>query len=275
MDTVSTQSSRGHGRGGRGNRGNYRGGKGGHGGRGGRGSYNNQNQTPVTLNEITKFIKHNKSAIQYQLDVVPDFEQSFTIPQKVVSDETYYPEKDFEAHLHKEKDTTAIYYEADSIISLPNNLSKTVDLNLFYSYGLLNTHTLPYSVLYQIHDEFKFMSDVEKRRCYDAIVEKLVTQCLESKILKGVAIQKTQKSLLDNDWSTKLLEFALKTEFDSVNVLIINLDDNNVMYSFEEEDRDKNVIMFYCNSYYYPLVHMYSEAHSNELLSNIKKQFSS
>ena len=58
------------------------------------------------------------------LDIVPDFEQSFTIPEKVVSDETYFSEKDFEAHLHKEKDKTAIYYEADSIISLPNNLSK-------------------------------------------------------------------------------------------------------------------------------------------------------
>ena len=36
------------------------------------------------------------------------------------------------------------------------------------------------------------MNDVEKGVEYDAIVEKLVSQCLESKILKGVAIQKTQ-----------------------------------------------------------------------------------
>jgi len=209
------------------------------------------------------------------LDIVPDFEQSFTIPEKVVTDETYFPEKDFEAHLHKEKDKTAIYYEEDSIISLPNNLAKSVDLNLFYSYGLLNTHTLPYSILYQIHDDFKFMNDVEKKREYDSMVEKLVSQCQESKVLKGVAIQKTQKAFLANEWNTKLLDFALKTELDTFNALVINLDENNVMYSFEEEDRDKYIILFYCNSYYYPLVHMYSETHSSDLFKNIQKQFSS
>ena len=160
------------------------------------------------------------------------------------------------------------------MIAIPNDLEKSIDLNLFYSYGLLNTHTLPYSILYQLHDEFKFMNDIEKKRYYDTWNDKLVTQCSESNVLKGVAIQKTQKAFLNAEWNKKLLDFALKTELDTVNALIINFDEKNVMYSFEEEERSTYIILFYCNLYYYPLIHMYSEAHSQELFIKLKNQFS-
>jgi len=118
------------------------------------------------------------------------------------------------------------------------------------------------------------MNDIERKRYYDTWIEKLVVQCSESKVLKGVAIQKTKKALLDTAWDTKLLDFALKTELDTCNALVINLDDKNVMYDFDEEDRETNIIMFYCNSHYFPLIHMYSEPHSNDIITKLKKQFS-
>ena len=195
------------------------------------------------------------------------------IPDKVITDETYFPEKDFEAHLHKEKDTNAMYYESDTIISLPNDLADSLDLNLFYSFGLLNTHTLPYSILYQKNDEFKFMNDIEKKRYYDKWIENLITVCSTSKVLKGVAIQKTKKALIDATWDIKLLDFVIKTDMDNVNMLVINLDDKDIMYYMEEEGRTTNIILLYCNKYYYPLIHMYYETHPLVLFQKLKQQF--
>ena len=41
----------------------------------------------VTLNEITKYVKHNNSDIKFDINVIPAFEQPAKIPQKVVNPE--------------------------------------------------------------------------------------------------------------------------------------------------------------------------------------------
>ena len=128
-------------------------------------------------------------------------------------------------------------------------------------------------MLYQLKDDFKFMNDTEKRRHYDTWVETLVTQCSDSNVLKGVAIQKMKKGLLDAQWTTAMLDFVLKTDLDSVNAIVINLDDKKVEYCMEESDRDTSIILLKCTSYYYPLIHMYSEPHSRELFMKLKTQF--
>ena len=117
------------------------------------------------------------------------------------------------------------------------------------------------------------MNDVEKKRYYDKWVENLITLCSTSKVLKGVAIQNTKKAFIESTWDIKMLDFTLQTDMDNANMLVINLDDKNIMYSMEEEDRENNIVLFYCNKYYYPLIHMYSEAHSHELMKKLKKQF--
>ena len=60
---------------------------------------------------------------------------------------------------------------------------------------------------------------------------------------------------------------------DNVNMLVINLDDKDIMYYMEEEGRTTNIILLYCNKYYYPLIHMYSETHPLVLFQKLKQQF--
>ena len=41
----------------------------------------------VTLNEITKYVKHNNSDVKFEINAVPEFEQPMQIPKKVVNPE--------------------------------------------------------------------------------------------------------------------------------------------------------------------------------------------
>jgi hypothetical protein len=237
----------------------------------GRGVQNNNDQTPVTLNDVNDFIKYNKSDIVCELNIVSKFEQGMDIPKKVVNEQTFYPEKDMEAHIYKKNKNNIMTYEYNDIISIPKFLSSAIDLNLYYSYGLLDDYSIPYSILYQIYDEFKFMNETDKNKYYNTWKNDILDKIIN--VTKGVATKRNQKYLCDNLWNHELIEVVCK--ICSCHIVILNLNEKKIefMYNKEENDNDRYVIIFYCDHHNFPLIHMYGVKHGTELYDKCKTIF--
>lgn len=111
----------------------------------------------VTLNEITKYVKHNNSDVKFELNVSSEFEQPNSIPQKVVNPEKLLPDEE-----EKTIDTNVLKYRKDEIINLPSFLDKFFDLNNYYTFGVRQDQSFIYSLIYCINSNFKFLSDKDQ-----------------------------------------------------------------------------------------------------------------
>ena len=111
----------------------------------------------VTLNEITKYVKHNNSDVKFELNVSSEFEQPTSIPQKVVNPDKLLPDEE-----EKTIDTNVLKYRKDEIINLPSFLDKFFDLNNYYTFGVRQDQSFIYSLIYCIDSNFKFLSEKDQ-----------------------------------------------------------------------------------------------------------------
>ena len=250
---------RGGGRGGGRGRGRG-GGRGGGRGRGGKNRHNENHQnTPITLNDIIQYVRFNKSTVKLNLDTHPEFEQGIHIPKKVVNEDTWYPEKDFEAHLHREQDKNPLIYQQDEIINIPRNLHEIYDPNFYYSFGLLENFTLPYSILYQINKDFAFQNDKDKKDTFQTWKSTLLDSIPESMKKKKVAIQSALQR--DNFHEKEVLDCI--STINSTGITMVDLNENQIMY--HTIGSENHCIVFKCSKYYFPLIHMYGQNHEESL----------
>ena len=96
----------------------------------------------VKLNEISRFINHNNSVIKYNINIVPEFEQNQTIPERQCDPNM------MEEVIVDDSKSNILKYNEDEIIDLPAFIDDFFDLNEYYSYGVNKENTFIYSLLY-------------------------------------------------------------------------------------------------------------------------------
>ena len=249
-------------------RGSGRGRGGGRGGGRGRGGHQNHQNTPISLNDIIQFIKFNKSNVKLTLDNVPEFEQGFSIPEKVVNDETWYPEKDFEAHLHREQDRNPLIYQEEEIINIPRNLHELYDPNYYYTFGLRKEFTFPYSILYQHNKDFGFMNHKDKLTHFQDWKSQLMDTIPATFKKKKSQIQ---SFLQHNSFEEKLI-MEYMSNFMDIGLCVVDLNENSIIFSSNVE-YENNCIVFKCSEYYFPLIHMYGKSHNHDLIVATTEHF--
>ena len=172
----------------------------------------------VTLNEITKYVKHNNSDVKFDINTVPEFEQPMKIPQKVVN-----PERLLADEQEKTLDTNVLKYRRDEIINLPSFLDKFFDLNNYYTFGVLQEESFIYSLSYVVDPNFKFLSEADQASLIsDKKMEYLEALGADTDFKKGKT--EATKALHANNYSNnRVVEYI--SGYLSRNIIVLDLNE--------------------------------------------------
>lgn len=200
----------------------------------------------VTLNEITKYVKHNNSDVKFDINTVPEFEQPMKIPQKVVN-----PERLLADEQEKTLDTNVLKYRRDEIINLPSFLDKFFDLNNYYTFGVLQEESFIYSLSYVVDPNFKFLSETDQTSLVaDKKMEYLESLGGSTDFKKGKT--EATKALHANNYSnSRVVEFI--SGHLSRNIIVLDLNEKTHTIYREFNGEFTTVVVLKSGTTFFPL----------------------
>jgi len=219
----------------------------------------------VTLNEITKYVKHNNSDIKFDINVIPDFEQPAKIPQKVVN-----PERLLEDEREKTLDTNVLKYRRDEIINLPTFLDKFFDLNNYYTFGVVQEKSFIYSLLYVVDTNFKFLSETDQAALVaEKSVEFLEALGADTEFKKGT---EATKALHAEDYTNNRVVEFLSGNLQR-NIIILDLNEKTHQLYREFNGDFTTVVVLKSGTTYFPLSCIDGSDISNSTAISLMKFF--
>ena len=220
----------------------------------------------VTLNEITKYVKHNNSDIKFDINVNPDFEQPAKIPQKVVN-----PERLLEDEREKTLDTNVLKYRRDEIINLPTFLDKFFDLNNYYTFGVVQEKSFIYSLLYVVDTNFKFLSETDQAALVaEKSVEFLEALGADTEFKKGKT--EATKALHAEDYTNNRVVEFLSGNLQR-NIIILDLNEKTHQLYREFNGDFTTVVVLKSGTTYFPLSCIDGSDISNSTAISLMKFF--
>lgn len=220
----------------------------------------------VTLNEITKYVKHNNSDIKFDINVNPDFEQPAKIPQKVVN-----PERLLEDEREKTLDTNVLKYRRDEIINLPTFLDKFFDLNNYYTFGVVQEKSFIYSLLYVVDTNFKFLSETDQAAVVaEKSVEFLEALGADTEFKKGKT--EATKALHAEDYTNNRVVEFLSGNLQR-NIIILDLNEKTHQLYREFNGDFTTVVVLKSGTTYFPLSCIDGSDISNSTAISLMKFF--
>lgn len=220
----------------------------------------------VTLNEITKYVKHNNSDIKFDINVIPDFEQPAKIPQKVVN-----PERLLEDEREKTLDTNVLKYRRDEIINLPTFLDKFFDLNNYYTFGVVQEKSFIYSLLYVVDTNFKFLSETDQAAVVaEKSVEFLEALGADTEFKKGKT--EATKALHAEDYTNNRVVEFLSGNLQR-NIIILDLNEKTHQLYREFNGDFTTVVVLKSGTTYFPLSCIDGSDISNSTAISLMKFF--
>ena len=220
----------------------------------------------VTLNEITKYVKHNNSDIKFDINVIPDFEQPAKIPQKVVN-----PERLLEDEREKTLDTNVLKYRRDEIINLPTFLDKFFDLNNYYTFGVVQEKSFIYSLLYVVDTNFKFLSETDQAALVaEKSVEFLEALGADTEFKKGKT--EATKALHAEDYTNNRVVEFLSGNLQR-NIIILDLNEKTHQLYREFNGDFTTVVVLKSGTTYFPLSCIDGSDISNSTAISLMKFF--
>lgn len=233
----------------------------------------------LSLNDITKSIKSNKHSQFPDIRVNTDFQQSFTIPENMISQEVATATKD-----HQEKSNTHTKYKfvENELLDMPLNFSEFLDMNKYYIYGCKN---LIESFIYIFDNDYKLEKSSNKKQKLEEFYlkllgdlhktflkykvffnEKKIKRTQMEKLIKDVFIE---DSNLDNNDKMDMCYFICNM----YEINVIYLDITKSLYKNYDSNFDKNIIIIDYDGMLVPLIHIYGEPLSNSDIENVIKHF--
>ena len=220
----------------------------------------------VTLNEITKYVKHNNSDVKFDINAIPEFEQPMQIPKKVVN-----PERLLDDEQEKTLDTNVLKYRHNEIINLPSFLDKFFDLNNYYTFGVVQDKSFIYSLTYVTNTNFKFLSESDQATLIaDNKMEYLEALGASTDFKRG----KTQatKALHADDFSdARVLEFL--TSHLKRNIIVLDLNEKTHTINCEFNGEFTTVVVLKSGTTYFPLSCIDGSDISNSTAISLMKFF--
>lgn len=219
----------------------------------------------ITLNEITKYIKFNNSALKFNLEENPSFLQDNTIPKRIIN-----PEDPILDTGEKDGNENVLRYKKDEIINLPSFLDKFIDLNNYYTFGVNSDHSFIHSLFYSYNTNFKFLSEEDK----ETLITEFKLKCLE-KITseKNKHKSKITKAFNESRYNCEELIGYLVTYIQS-NILMIDLNEKTHKLGAKFNYDFTTIIILKSGDTYFPLSSIDGSELSNPSCLAMMKHFS-
>ena len=220
----------------------------------------------VTLNEITKYVKHNNSDVKYELNVSSEFEQPTSIPKKVVNPDKLLPDEE-----EKTIDTNVLKYRKDEIINLPSSLDKFFDLNNYYTFGVKQDESFIYSLIYCIDPNFKFLSEKDQASYItDKNIEFLDSLTNNYSFKKGKT--EATKCLHEKEYNNEHVLSYLSLFYEK-NIIILDLNEKQHKLHTEFNGEFETVVVLKSGMTYFPLSCIDGSPISNSTAISLMKFF--
>lgn len=245
----------------------------------------------IALNNVTKAVKGNRKKISINMEVNEEFEQTSNIP--IIERPKLESDSDINLNSESEKNSTNEYqnvnddkqqkdssnafdYKFNEIINLPESCSELIDLNSYYSFGVDEKNSNIESVLYIIDKNFKLLKQVDKENTIATLInllkenlEKYYKQNNYSK--KGIKKVDLFNQLQNSEFNESLLTYL--SDYFNINILVVDIIRQTYKFKNTFNEKLKNVILINYEKIMLPLVHIYGEFVSNEMIDTLKTNF--
>jgi hypothetical protein len=210
--------------------------------------------TPVTINQITKYIKFNKSALKFSVNENTDFVQPFQIPKRTID-----PNAEF---LNDTSNSTgisknALRFAEGEIVELPVTLEKFIDLNCFFTFGVNSSNTFIYSILYANDPGFRLLDGPDIERFLTDFKMNLLDGLSNTKE-KVQQKAKVMKEVNADTYNSKEVVLFL-SQFLSKNILLLDLNENKMTLHKEFNHDIPSIVIIYSGNHYFPIANLMGE----------------
>ena len=239
----------------------------------------------ITLNNVTKAVKSNNKKLSLNLEIVDSYEQSIKIPTierpKIENTKTETKKDDItnkekETYEDSSKQQKSIEYKYNELINLPDSCNEQIDLNTFYSYGVGDKNCIIESVLYIIDKNYKLLKDVDKINTISTLIN-LLKENLEKYYKENQYSKKGVKKIdLFNQLQNSIFNEQLLTylsDYFNINIIIIDVIRQTYKLKNIYDSKLKNVVLINYENLHLPLVHIYGELVSYDMINSIMNNF--
>ena len=210
--------------------------------------------TPITINQITKYIKFNKSALKFSVNENTDFVQPFQIPKRTID-----PNAEF---LNDTSNSTgisknALRFAEGEIVELPVTLEKFIDLNCFFTFGVNSSNTFIHSILYANDPGFRLLDGPDIERFLTDFKMNLLDGLSNTKE-KVQQKAKVMKEINADTYNSKEVVLFL-SQFLSKNILLLDLNENKMTLHKEFNHDIPSIVIIYSGNHYFPIANLMGE----------------
>ena len=218
-----------------------------------RGQRDNRGDT-ININQITKYIKFNKSAIKFNVFENENFIQPFTIPQR-----TEDPNAALLDTSGSKMGTSKniLRYAEGEIVELPVTLEKFIDLNCFFTFGVNSSNTFIYSILYANDPGFRLLDGPDIERFLTDFKMNLLDGLSNTKE-KVQQKAKVMKEVNADTYNSKEVVLFL-SQFLSKNILLLDLNENKMTLHKEFNHDIPSIVIIYSGNHYFPIANLMGE----------------
>tara|TARA_B100001093_G_scaffold504337_1_gene560035 strand:- start:53 stop:736 length:684 start_codon:yes stop_codon:yes gene_type:complete len=222
----------------------------------------------ININQITKYVKFNKSAIKFNVNETANFVQPFIIPQR-----TEDPNVAFLDTGGSKMGTSKniLRYAEGEIVELPVLLEKFIDLNCFFTFGVKSDNTFIYSIIYAHDPGFRLLDggDIE-RFLTDFKMNLLDSVSTTSEKVTGKA--KVLKDINTDNYNTKEVILFLSQHLKR-NILILDLNENKLTIYKDFNHDISSIVIVYSGKHYFPIANLMGEDIENNSCQLMIKHF--
>lgn len=209
---------------------------------------------PININQITKYIKFNKSAIKFNVNEHPDFLQPFVIPQR-----TEDPNAALLNTSGNQMGTSKniLRYAEGEIVELPVSLGKFIDLNCFFTFGVKSDNTFIYSIIYANDPGFRLLDGPDIERFLTDFKMNLL-DAVSNTTEKVVSKTKVLKDINGDIYNTKEV-ILFMSQFLNKNIILLDLNENKLT-NYKEFNHDiTSIVILYSGNHYFPIANLMGE----------------
>lgn len=209
---------------------------------------------PITVNQITKYVKFNKSAIKFAVNENASFVQPFKIPKRTI---------DPNAELLNTSGSkmgiskNVIRYTEGEIVELPATLEKFIDLNCFFTFGVDSGDTFIFSILYANNPGFRLLSGKDIQGFLTDFKMSLLDNLSNTKE-KVYQKAKVMKEINADSYNSKEVVLFL-SQFLNKNILILDLNENKISLYKEFNHDIPSIVIIYSGNHYFPIANLMGE----------------
>ena len=222
----------------------------------------------ININQITKYVKFNKSAIKFNVNENENFVQPFIIPQR-----TDDPNVAFLDTGGSKMGTSKniLRYAEGEIVELPVLLEKFIDLNCFFTFGVKSDNTFIYSIIYAHDPGFRLLDGGDIERFLTDFKMNLL-DAVSNTSEKATGKAKVLKDINADNYNTKEVILFMSQHLKR-NILILDLNENKLTIHKEFNHEIASIVVVYSGKHYFPIANRMGEDIENNSCQLMIKHF--